>query len=102
MKIYIANLPTRFTDTDLNALFAAYGEVQSATIAIDGFTDKSRGFGYVTMPNDQEALAAIEALNQSEIEGFVVNVKEAENIEPQKGSYKVGNPAIQGYRFRKG
>jgi RNA recognition motif-containing protein len=101
MNIYIANLSTVFTDTDLYNLFSPYGQVQSAAIAIDGFTDKSRGFGYVNMPNDQEALAAIEALNQREVEGLAVTVREAENKEVHKGSYKVGNPAVKGYQFRK-
>lgn len=101
MNIYIANLPTQLTDNDLNTLFASYGQVQSASIAIDGFTDQSRGFGYVSMPNEQEALAAIAGLNQQEVEGLVVTVREAEVKETRSGSYKVGNPAIRGYQFRK-
>ncbi len=101
MNIYIANLHTNLTDSDLNALFATYGQVHSATIALDGFTDQSRGFGYVSMPDDQEALAAITALDQQEVKGLVVTVKEAATKEVHRGSYKVGNPSIRGYQFRK-
>lgn len=101
MNIYIANLNTALTDNDLNDLFTAYGHVQSANIAIDGFTDKSRGFGYVNMPNAEEALSAITALNASEVQGLVLTVREAENKEVHRGSYKVGNPAVRGYQFRK-
>lgn len=101
MNIYIANLHTALTDNDLNALFATYGQVNSATIAIDGFTDLSRGFGYVNMPDEQQALAAIAAIDKLEIQGLVVTVKEAENKEVRRGSYKVGNPAVRGYQFRK-
>lgn len=101
MNIYIANLDTALTDIDLYNMFSPFGQVQSATIAMDGFTDKSRGFGYVNMLNEQEALAAIEALNKREIQGQVVTVREAENKEVHKGSYKVGNPAVKGYQFRK-
>src|SRR5687767_6266590 len=101
MNIYIANLHTALTDNDLNALFATYGQVSSATIAIDGFTDRSRGFGYVNMPDELQALAAIAALDQREIQGLSVTVKEAENKEVRKGSYKVGNPTVSGYKFRK-
>ena len=101
MNIYISNLDTNLTDTELHALFAPYGQVESATIAIDAFTDQSRGFGHVTMPNQEEALTAIEALNQREVNTRIVSVKEAETQEIRRGSYKVGNPAVHGYKFRK-
>jgi RNA recognition motif-containing protein len=101
MNIYISNLDTNLTDNDLQALFAPYGQVQSATIAIDGFTDLSRGFGHVVMPNENEALSAIAGLNQSEINTRIVSVREAETQEIRRGSYKVGNPAVHGYKFRK-
>ena len=101
MNIYIANLNLAFSDQDLAQLFTPFGTVEAATIAIDGFTDQSRGFGYVDMPNEAEALTAMSALNQSEINGLVVTVKEAENIATRMGSYKVGNPTIKGYTFRK-
>lgn len=101
MIIHISNLDTAMTDSDLADLFSPYGQVQSAVIAIDGFTDKSRGFGHVEMPNEQEALSAIEALNQREIKGRIVSAREAAPQEIHRGSYKVGNPNVKGYHFRK-
>ena len=101
MNIYISNLDTALTDTDLANLFTPYGEVESATIAIDGFTAKSRGFGYVNMPDSKEAQTAITALHCSELKGVIVSVKEVETKEVRRGSYKVGNPAVKGYAFRK-
>lgn len=102
MNIYIANINTSLTNNDLVALFLPYGHVHSAAIAIDGFTDQSRGFGYVDMPNEQEALAAIAALDKQEVDGRTLTVQEAQLQEERRGSYKVGNPAIKGYQFKKG
>ncbi len=101
MNIHISNLDTNLTDKDLKALFTPYGQVESATIAIDGFTDLSRGFGHVMMPNETEALAAIAGLHQTEVSTRIVSVKEVETQEIRRGSYKVGNPAVHGYKFRK-
>lgn len=101
MTIYIGNFNTTLTDNDLTALFTQYGQVQSASIAIDGFTDKSRGFGYVNMPDEQEALAAIAALDKREVDGRTLTVNKAETQAVNRGSYKVGNPTVRGYQFRK-
>ena len=101
MNIYVANFSTQLQDDDLRKIFAPHGEVTSAEVAIDGFTEKSRGFGYVEMPDEQEARAAIAALNQKEVNGSVLQVKEAEPKDTRKGSYKVGNGGINPYRFRK-
>ena len=101
MNIYISNLDTNLTDNDLLNLFKPFGLVQSASIAIDVFTDQSRGFGYVEMPDQHEANSAITALNQSEFNGRVIAVSEAEIKEVHRGSYKVGNPTVKGYQFRK-
>ncbi|HET7898563.1 MAG TPA: RNA-binding protein [Flavisolibacter sp.] len=102
MTIYVANFSTQLNNDDLKGLFTPYGEVASAEIAIDGFTDKSRGFGYVEMPAEQEARAAIAALNQKEVNGSLLQVQEAEPVERKRGSYKVGNGGVNPYRFRKG
>lgn len=101
MNICISNLDTRFNDEDLRNLFATHGDVELAAIAIDAFTDQSRGFGYVEMPRDEQALAAISALNQSELDGRVISVQAAEPKVERKGSYKVGNGAVNVYRFKK-
>jgi RNA recognition motif-containing protein len=101
MNISITNLDTRLTSEDLRNLFAAYGEVKTAEIAIDAFTDQPRGFGMVEMPQEEQARAALTALNQSEQSGRVISVKEAEPKTERKGSYKVGNGAVNVYRFKK-
>ena len=75
MNIYVGNLSWGLKDQDLANLFAPFGEVASAKIVTDKFTQRSKGFGFVEMPNDEEAQAAIAQLNGSEIEGrnLVVN-----------------------------
>ncbi len=65
------------SDSDLEEIFAEYGEVESAKIIKDKITSKSRGFGFVEMPNDDEATQAIDALDEQEIEGRVLKVKKA-------------------------
>lgn len=101
MNIIISNIDTRLSDEDLRNLFAAHGEVESAAIAMDAFTEQSRGFGYVDMPQEEQARAAIAALNQSELDGRVISVQQTEPQAVRKGSYKVGNGAVNIYRFKK-
>lgn len=101
MNILISNLGTQLKGDDLMKLFAPFGEVEKAEVAIDAFTDRSRGFGYVEMPSEEQARAAIAALHQTELEGSVISVEETAPKEVRKGSYKVGNGAVNIYRFRK-
>jgi RNA recognition motif-containing protein len=101
MNIYISNLDAQLKNEDLKKLFATHGQVESVEIAIDAFTDLPRGFGHVEMPSADEARAAISALNQSELNGKVIEVKEVEPKDVRKGSYKVGNGAVNTYRFKK-
>lgn len=101
MNIRITNLDTQLRDNDLRTLFSAYGEVESAEVAIDAFTDLSRGFGFVEMPQEEQARAAIAALQGTELSGRVITVQEAEPREVRKGSYKVGNGAVNAYRFKR-
>ncbi len=77
MNIYISNLSFRIEDNDLKELFSEYGEIQSAKVIIDKFSGRSKGFGFVEMPNDDAAKKAIEELNQVEYDGKVINVSEA-------------------------
>jgi RNA recognition motif-containing protein len=77
MNIFVSNLSFRMSDTDLEEIFAEYGEVESAKIIKDKITSKSRGFGFVEMPNDDEATQAIESLDEHEIEGRMLKVKKA-------------------------
>ena len=75
MNIYVGNLSWGLKDQDLANLIAPFGQVTSAKIVTDKFTQRSKGFGFVEMANDAEAQAAIAQLNGSEIEGrnLVVN-----------------------------
>ena len=77
MNIYVGNLSWGLKDQDLANLFAPFGEVASAKIVMDKFTQRSKGFGFVEMPNDEQAQAAIAQLNGSEIEGLNLVVNES-------------------------
>ncbi len=76
MNIYVSGLSFKLNDADLRQLFEAYGEVSSAKIIMDKFTGRSRGFGFVEM-NDEEGQKAIDALNETEVDGKVVGVSVA-------------------------
>lgn len=101
MTIYIANLDTKFTNEDLKKLFEPFGEVASAEIAMDAFTEKPRGFGFVEMTSEEAGKSAISELNKKELNGLQLTVEQREPKKEQKGSYKVGNGAVNAYRFRK-
>lgn len=101
MNIYIANFDAEWTSEKLKQLFSSYGLVDKALVMMDAFTNQSRGFGYVEMPDEAEANQAIIALNQSELNGLKLTVSKAEPKEERKGSYKVGNGGVNPYRFRK-
>jgi RNA recognition motif-containing protein len=77
MNIYVGNLSWNLKDQDLLNLFASHGEVASAKIVTDKFTGRSKGFGFVEMPNDDQAQAAIAALNGTEVDGRNVVVNES-------------------------
>jgi RNA recognition motif-containing protein len=77
MRIYVGNLSYDASEDDLRQAFGQHGEVSAANIITDRATGRSRGFGFVEMPNDEEAKKAIEALNMTEIAGRQVNVNEA-------------------------
>ena len=77
MNIYVANLPYSSGDDELRSQFEAFGSVDSATVIKDRDTGRSRGFGFVEMPNKEEAEAAIEQLNGTEMGGRPLTVNEA-------------------------
>jgi RNA recognition motif-containing protein len=77
MNIYVGNLSWNLKDQDLSNLFASHGEVSSAKIVTDKFTNRSKGFGFVEMPNDDQAQAAIAALNGTEVDGRNIVVNES-------------------------
>ena len=76
-KLYVGNLTYEVTDSALEQMFAAHGTVQSAQVIMDRDTGRSKGFGFVEMGSDQEAQAAITALNGKEVEGRSLTVNEA-------------------------
>ena len=77
MNIYVGNVKYEMTGDQLKEMFSAYGEVSSARIISDRETGRSKGFGFVEMPNDSEAKAAIDATNEKEIGGRTLKVNEA-------------------------
>jgi RNA recognition motif-containing protein len=76
-KLYVGNLSYGVTDSDLSAMFEAHGTVQSAQVIMDRDTGRSKGFGFVEMGSDQEAQAAIAALNGKDSGGRSLTVNEA-------------------------
>jgi RNA recognition motif-containing protein len=77
MNIYIGNLEYGVTENDLREAFGEFGTVSSANVIIDKFTGRSKGFGFVEMPNREEALKAIETLNNSQMNNRSIRVNEA-------------------------
>ena len=77
MNIYISNLSFGVADNDLQQLFEKFGEVSSAKVITDRYTGRSRGFGFVEMPDNEASQKAIAELNQAEYDGKVITVNEA-------------------------
>ncbi len=77
MNIYVGNLDYQVTEEQLRAEFEKFGVVESAKIIEDKFTGRAKGFGFVEMPNKEEAEAAIKGLNGKEINGRAVSVNES-------------------------
>ncbi len=77
MNIYVGNLPYTITEAELESTFSAFGQVASARIINDKFTNRSKGFGFVEMPNDAEAKTAIEKINNTDMGGRTVVANEA-------------------------
>jgi RNA recognition motif-containing protein len=84
-KLYVGNLDYGVTDSDLERMFAAHGTVESAQVIMDRDTGRSKGFGFVEMKSDQEAQAAIAALNGAQSGGRSLTVNEAKPREDRGG-----------------
>lgn len=82
-KLYVGNLAYSVRDNDLQQAFGAYGSVTSAKVMMERDTDRSKGFGFVEMGTDAEALAAIEGLNGQSLGGRSLTVNEARPMEPR-------------------
>jgi cold-inducible RNA-binding protein len=85
MNIFVGNLSFKTTEEELQREFEAFGEVSSAKIIIDRETLKSRGFAFVEMPNQEQALAAIAGLNDKVLAGQTLKVNEARPREARGG-----------------
>src|SRR5438045_2198661 len=77
MNIYVSNLSFNVQDEDLREFFTEYGEVSSAKVITDKFTGKSRGFGFVEMPDNEAAQKAITELDNATVESRTIRVMEA-------------------------
>ncbi len=77
MNIYVGNLPYSATDSDIQALFEAHGEVASVRVITDRETQRSRGIAFVEMPNDEDGQKAIDALDGNDFDGRAIKVNKA-------------------------
>ncbi len=84
MNIYVGNLPYKITEQELTALFAEYGDVISAKIIVDRDTGRSKGFGFVEMPDAKAAKAAMEGLEGRDVDGRGLRLSEA-RPKPNRG-----------------
>jgi len=98
MNIFVAKLNYDTNENTLHSLFEQFGDVDSAKIIYDRHTQRSKGFGFVEMPDDDAAQQAIDALNETELDGRTIVVKKAEPRENRGG----GGGGRGGYNDRRG
>lgn len=96
MNIYVGNLPHATSEDELREAFEEFGTVDKASVVTDRDTGRSRGFGFVEMPNDSEAEAAIEALNGTDFGGRTLTVNESKPREGRGGSRGGGGGGYRG------
>lgn len=89
-KLYVGNLPYSMDDQQLNDLAAPFGQVASASVIKDKFSGRSKGFGFIEMANDDEALKAIEELDGKDFGGRNLKVNEAKPMVPREGGFGGG------------
>lgn len=89
-KLYVGNLPFSIEDADLSRLFAQAGTVASARVVLDPATGRKRGFGFVEMSSEEEAQAAANSLNGTEVEGRTIVVDIARERAPREGGFNRG------------
>lgn len=92
MKLYVGNLSFKTTENELRSLFEAHGDVASASLVMDRETGRPRGFGFVEMPNADQAQAAIQAINGKNVGGrdLVVNEAQPKPDRPRSGGFGGG------------
>ena len=96
-KLYVGNMGYDVSSSDLEQLFTPHGSVQSAEVINDRDTGRSKGFGFVEMNSDQEAQAAIAALNGKDHNGRALTVNEAKPRAPRSGGYGGGGGGRGGF-----
>jgi cold-inducible RNA-binding protein len=84
-KLYVGNLPFSVTQEQLKEMFSSYGEITEATLVIDKYSNRSRGFGFVTLADDAAADKAIAEMNGKDVEGRPLKVSEAKPMEERRG-----------------
>jgi cold-inducible RNA-binding protein len=99
-KIYVGNFSFSMTEQELRSMFEPYGAIESATVATDRDTGRSRGFGFVSMSNDEEAEKAMAALNGKDSGGRALTVNEA-RPQTQRNSFGGGRGGDRGPRQRR-
>src|ERR1700709_192152 len=96
MNIFVGSLPFSLQEADLRELFEAYGEVSTVKLISDRETGRSKGFGFVEMPDDENAQQAISALNGSEVAGRTIAVIQAEERKPSYRKSSCGGGGNRG------
>jgi RNA recognition motif-containing protein len=91
MNIYVGSLHFKMNEAELKEIFEEYGEVTSAKIIIDKYSGKSKGFGFVEMPNEAEAKKAIEELNGAEVSGRNIIVNESIERTDRRSNFRGGD-----------
>jgi RNA recognition motif-containing protein len=100
MNIFVSGLNYSISSEELTEVFAAFGEVASAKVIMDKATGRSRGFGFVEMPQDDEGRSAISQLDQSDVKGRKISVKEAEERAPR--TFSNDRPRNNNFQRREG
>ena len=96
MNIYIGNLSYSVTEDELRQAFEAFGNVETAKVITDNYTGRSKGFGFVEMPDESEARSAIDGLNGKDVKGRTLKVDEAR---PRSDRQRGGGRQGRGRRF---
>jgi RNA recognition motif-containing protein len=98
MKVYVGNLPFSIDDEGLRKVFGTYGEIEEVSVIKDKFSGRSKGFGFVTFKDDEDAKKAIAAMNDKEVEGRNLKVNEAKPMDPDRPRRDFGGRDSRGPR----
>jgi RNA recognition motif-containing protein len=86
MDIYVGQLPYNVDESELKAMFSEFGEIASVNLIMDRFSGRSKGFGFIDMPNNSEADTAIKALNKTILKGREIKVNQVQQQKRNKRS----------------